>query len=80
MAESSNPRELLCTEEDEYKEVTVELDQEEGGHNKYADCTLVGKILADKILNKGAVKSIITKAWGNPKELKISVKKTCRRC
>ena len=33
--------------------------------------TLVGKVICEKPLNKGAVKNILTKVWGNPTTLSI---------
>lgn len=53
---------ILCSTEDEYKEVTVVLESGKGTVVEQTECVLVGKILANKVLNRGAVKSIVTKA------------------
>lgn len=50
----------------------VELDDVEEGSLELARRTLVGKILTKKILNKGAVRSICSSAWGEAAEVKIS--------
>lgn len=67
----SNRKALATPQDDAYKEVTVDLELDKGQDEKHAENTLVGKILANKELNRGAVKSIITKAWGNLDGLKI---------
>lgn len=72
MAVPSHTAALPCPQEDVYKEVTVELEPETTFNEGCGDSMLVGKILAEKVLNRGAVKSIITKAWGNLDGLKIS--------
>ncbi|KAJ1399226.1 Zinc finger, CCHC-type [Sesbania bispinosa] len=51
-------------EEEQYEELTVELDTEDLQSYQLARKSLVGKILADKPLNKGVVRSILCKAWG----------------
>lgn len=72
MAETSKSKSLAIPTEDVYKEVTIELEPEKGTFEEQAKCSLVGKILSEKVLNRGTVKSIITKAWGNLDDLKIS--------
>lgn len=72
MAGPSKTNALACSQEDDYKEVTVILEPEHGDNSEHNKYTLVGRVLAEKILNRGAVKAIISKAWGNPEGLKIS--------
>lgn len=52
-------------------EATIQL-HEEGEESQQSHSSLVGKLLTDKILNKGVVKEILRKAWGELKDLKIS--------
>ncbi|KAJ1422088.1 Zinc finger, CCHC-type [Sesbania bispinosa] len=54
------------------EEIKVELETEELHSLQLAKRALVGKILSHKSLNRGAVKNIIQKAWGLPKELHIT--------
>lgn len=53
---------------------TGELEEEEDSAEtmELARRTLVGKILTNKPLNKGVVKSILLKVWGDPLGLKIT--------
>lgn len=51
---------------------TVELEEDSGENVDLAQQTLVGKLITDKQFNKGAIKSIIAKAWREPKGLKIN--------
>lgn len=53
------------------KEV-VELEEYCTEGVEFAKKTLVGKIIFENILNRGAVKTVIAKAWGDPEGLKIS--------
>lgn len=63
---------LISPKDEEYEEVTMELKPEKGEHKVLVDSMLVGEILTEKSLNRGAVKTIITKAWGNLNGLKIT--------
>lgn len=56
----------------EYEEVTVELDEDKKVSVEIAKRTLVGKFFSDKLLNRGAVKTVVSKAWGEPDGLQIS--------
>lgn len=62
--------ELAVTLETDKEVVEIEEYCPEGV--EFAKKTLVGKIIFEKILNRGAVKSIIAKAWGEPDGLKIA--------
>lgn len=42
---------------------TISLESEENLDLNTKKCTLVGKVLTEKILNKNAIKNIILKAW-----------------
>lgn len=53
-------------------EFTIQLEEEEEDSNHKAQRTLVGKVLSDKSLNRGAIKSILCKAWGDPDGLQVS--------
>lgn len=53
------------------EELTVVLDEEGVEENAIAKRTLVGKVLTDKLLNRGAVKAILANGWEDFKELKI---------
>ena len=50
----------------------VPLEDVEGGEKAITTTTLVGKIICNKALNKGAVKNIVEKAWGEPNSLSIT--------
>ncbi|KAJ1388168.1 Zinc knuckle CX2CX4HX4C [Sesbania bispinosa] len=54
-------------EGDNQEEITVELETENLQSIQLARRSLIAKILADKPLNKGAVRSILCKAWGEDK-------------
>ncbi|KAJ1400226.1 Zinc finger, CCHC-type [Sesbania bispinosa] len=54
------------------EEITVELDSEDLQSLQLAKRSLVGKILTAKTLNKGAVKSILLKAWRAPNDIQIT--------
>ncbi|XP_057444444.1 uncharacterized protein LOC130736658 [Lotus japonicus] len=51
---------------------TLELEVDEVGGLQLAQRTLVGKVLAEKPLNKIAIKDVLTKAWATEDEVKIS--------
>lgn len=53
---------------------TTTVDVEIGGDEslELARRTLVSKILSGRFINKGAVKNILSKAWGEPAGLKIT--------
>lgn len=70
MAGTSNV--ITNTNEDAYEEVTVELEPAEELNRVHSENMLIGKIVADRVLNRGAVKTILAKAWGNPDGLKIA--------
>ena len=50
----------------------VPLEDVEQGEKPVITTTLVGKIICNKTLNKGAVKDILRKAWGEPTSLSIA--------
>lgn len=52
-------------------EPTICLDDEDTGRHDLGQATLVGKVITDKLLNRGAVKSILDKAWGSPSGLQV---------
>ncbi|KAJ1411819.1 Zinc finger, CCHC-type [Sesbania bispinosa] len=52
-------------------EITVELEQDEINSIQLAKSSLVWKILSPKPLNKWVAKSILIKAWGDPKHIQI---------
>lgn len=54
-------------------DLTIQLEEEENDTNMlHAQRTLVGKVLSDRSLNRGAIKNILSKAWGDPEGLQIS--------
>lgn len=53
-------------------EFTIRLDEEENDTGIHEQTTLVGKVLSDRSLNKGAVKYILCKAWGDPDNLEVT--------
>ncbi|KAJ1410630.1 hypothetical protein SESBI_21797 [Sesbania bispinosa] len=54
------------------EEITVELETENLQSLQLARHSLIGKIFADKPLNKGVVRSILVKAWGEHKDIQIT--------
>lgn len=52
---------LTCLKEDEYKEITVELEPKEITREGQEESMLVGQILAEKVLNRGLSKTILRK-------------------
>lgn len=54
------------------EETTVVLEDEDSGEVQNTERTLIGKVMSDRPLNKGAVKGILFKAWGNPKGLNVA--------
>lgn len=56
----------------EYEEVTVELESVEQEGVELAQRTIVGKVFSEKILNRGAFKTVVSQAWGVPDGLQIS--------
>lgn len=56
----------------EYEEITVDLVENEVDSVEQAKRTLVGKFFSEKILNRGAVKTVVAQAWGEPDGLLIS--------
>lgn len=53
-------------------EVTISLEEEGEDTCLLVNRALVGKVLSDKGLNRGAVKNILCKAWGDPEGVKVS--------
>ncbi|KAJ1415321.1 hypothetical protein SESBI_18278 [Sesbania bispinosa] len=63
-----NENQISTMEEgDNQEEITVELETENLQSIQLARRSLIAKILADKPLNKGVVRSILCKAWGEDK-------------
>lgn len=62
MEEMVNNVEISAVEVEEYCPEGVD----------FAKKTLVGKVMIDKVLNRGAVKNILAKGWGEPEGLKIT--------
>ncbi|KAJ1419084.1 Zinc finger, CCHC-type [Sesbania bispinosa] len=60
-AESQNSEDLI-----------IELESDGVKGTRLTQCALVGKIFSNKALNKGVVKSILSKAWGEPLNLQIT--------
>lgn len=52
-------------------EVCIDLDWEDSSGLEARKRTLIGRIVADKVLNKNAVRNMIAKAWGLSKGLGI---------
>lgn len=46
-------------------EATIQLDEEKIRGGVFSQTSLVGKLVTDKELNKGAVKNLLIKAWGH---------------
>lgn len=44
---------------------TIQLDEEKTRGGVFSQTSLVGKLVIDKELNKGAVKNLLIKAWGH---------------
>lgn len=44
--------------------MTIELELDKVTSQEIAKRSLVGKVLSDKMLNRGSVKSMLAKAWG----------------
>lgn len=63
---------LSRRDENEVEELTVELDQDRAESIDIAKRSLVGKILSGRLLNRGAVKTILSKAWGDLVGLQIT--------
>lgn len=63
---------LSTTDPNEYVEITVELVDNKQNSVEQAKRSLVGKFISDKMLNRGAVKIVVSKAWGEPEGLQIS--------
>lgn len=55
----------------EQEEEIIEIEEYSNEGEEFAQRTLVGKILFEKILNRAAAKMIIAKAWGEPEGLKV---------
>ncbi|KAJ1415756.1 hypothetical protein SESBI_17815 [Sesbania bispinosa] len=53
-------------------EIIVELEADEFNSLQLAKRSLVGKVLSSKSLNKGSVRNILAKAWGEPANLKVT--------
>lgn len=53
-------------------EATILLEEEYTDQDHSGQNTLVGKIITDKVLNKGAIRSMLIKAWGYPAGLQVS--------
>lgn len=53
-------------------EATILLEEETENQDFAGQLTLVGKIITDKVLNKGAIRNILIKAWGYPTGLQVS--------
>lgn len=51
---------------------TIQLEEEGNNSVQQAQRTLVGKVLSEKSLNRGAIKHILSKAWGEPENLQMS--------
>lgn len=49
----------------------VFLENEEQDNREEIQHALVGKIITDRLLNKGAVKNMLLKAWGNPDSVQV---------
>ncbi|KAJ1431598.1 Endonuclease/exonuclease/phosphatase [Sesbania bispinosa] len=60
------------SDEEQQQDLIVELETEELQSFQLARKSLIGKIFADKPLNKGAVRSIVFKAWGESKEIHVT--------
>ncbi|KAJ1415409.1 Zinc finger, CCHC-type [Sesbania bispinosa] len=53
-------------------EITVELESNGLDSFQLAKTSILSKVMADKPLNRNAVKNILIKAWGDPKNIQIS--------
>ncbi|KAJ1424731.1 Zinc knuckle CX2CX4HX4C [Sesbania bispinosa] len=53
-------------------EITVELETEDLHSYQLARRSMIGKIFAGKPLNKGVVRSILTKAWGENRDIQVT--------
>lgn len=65
--ESSGPNRMKRLDD-----FTIQLDDEDVDNGGLAHISLVGKVLSDKSLNRGAVKNILGKAWGDQMGVKAS--------
>lgn len=50
-------------------EINITLDDEGEDSTHLTQRTLVGKVISDRILDRGAIKNILLKAWGEYKDL-----------
>lgn len=57
---------------DEMEEVSIQLDQDAEKSLNIAKRSLAWKVSIVKTLNKGAVKTILSKGWGDPEGMAIS--------
>lgn len=53
-------------------ETNIHLEDIEDNHGILAANSLAAKVLSEKSYNRGAIKNILCKAWGDPEGLKIS--------
>lgn len=53
-------------------EPTIYLDEGNEGNKSQEQAALVGKVITDRSLNRGAIKNMLGKAWGNPEGLQVS--------
>ncbi|KAJ1384615.1 Zinc finger, CCHC-type [Sesbania bispinosa] len=57
---------------EEEEDITVELEDDNWLNTQLARKSLVCKVMANKSLNRAAIKSILIKAWGIPQETQIT--------
>ena len=50
----------------------VSLEECENGEKAITTSTLVGKVICSKVLNRAPIKTILLKAWGEPKSMSIT--------
>ncbi|KAJ1391355.1 Zinc knuckle CX2CX4HX4C [Sesbania bispinosa] len=67
-----NNQVIQSNEDEQPEELTVELETEDLQSFQLAKKSLIGKICADKPLNKGAVRSILSKAWGEGRDFHVT--------
>ncbi|KAJ1426315.1 hypothetical protein SESBI_10332 [Sesbania bispinosa] len=62
----------IPTKNIEHEDITIQLDSNELEGLQLVRRTLIGKVLSDKVLNRGTVKRILLKEWASPSEIHVT--------
>lgn len=63
---------IMQPNRDRGEEVTIQLDEEDLRNVSSTQIALVGKVITDKVLNRGAIKNILLKAWEDVEGMQIT--------